>query len=448
MCVCAFDHCIGKIMFKYSGLFTAQERRKGVASPMGSLYFGHVLMQPFNPLAALELFCPIRRKAWALSTPVFDYRVAQNSGALEPRDGRWYSRSLEILDGECERVWPMLGAYPEAIDCTARVSWWPPHATIIWQGGTFYQKLSFRPVTDAPCDWKEIIYDDSWVAADMIARFPEVFTPELVRVAETAPPRPGTENSTSPPETSTTQDTAKALNQDKAPNAEKLPPPVKESTVPKNATSVETPPDEYQDWSTASDSNEWVWNSPRRPNSGWDDGNWGQANRLWEPAYSWAPNDWSPNEWSPNVWTPGDETPPEITQEKSPVEAAQNSPPRTPSTSLDDVPLADSPLPDTGAALASVTVQETLHTVRTRSVETTATVTASESMEAMLALQTMALRGAPLDRQDRLNRQHLASSLRLPPEIYNYLVFGERVEDTEALADAQPVMVALPPPSP
>ena len=49
----------------------------------------------------------------------------------------------------------------------------------------------------------------------------------------------------------------------------------------------------------------------------------------------------------------------------------------------------------------------------------------------------MALRGAPLGRQERLNRQSLASSLKPPPEIYKYLVFGEKA-DTGALLDGTP----------
>ena len=160
-------------MFKYTGLLTAQERTRYGKGHMGKVYFGHVAIRPFNPLASLGLYCPLRRKAWALPTPVCDYRAAQNSGAPESRDGRWYSRALEQLEGDLERKWPNLDMAPNAIDCAARVSWWPPRATMIWQGRGFYHKLSFRPVTDAPRDWAEIAYADDWVADDFRSRFPE-----------------------------------------------------------------------------------------------------------------------------------------------------------------------------------------------------------------------------------------------------------------------------------
>ena len=73
------------------------------------------------------------------------------------------------------------------------------------------------------------------------------------------------------------------------------------------------------------------------------------------------------------------------------------------------------------------TVQESMRTIRTRSITPTAvSVTEETNYDALMTLQGMALRGAPLTCPDRLNRQALASALRLPPEIYNYLVFGGR----------------------
>ena len=391
-------------MYKYSGLFTAQERNGRLPGHMGCLYFGHVLMRPFNPLASLELFCPLRRKAWALSTPAFDYRVAQNSGALEPRDGRWYSRALEQLEGELDRVWPKLDTVPDEIDCVARVSWWPPHATVIWQSGGFYQKLSFRPVTDAPCDWTEIRYDEEWVTADMRERFPEVFAPEKVRVAEVVPPRPSTVN---PPPADTPPVPVVTENN---------PPTGREGTG-----APETSNDNPRDWNNITDSNDL--------DTDWEYNDWNnQSNTWWAPAYN---------------WTPDETTPTERHDEKQPESPPQIS---TPPAEVEVVQHCESPTNET-TGIASITVQETMHTVRTRSIQPTIQGTGHDNMEAMLALQSLAMTGAPCDRQDRLNRQHLASSLHLPPEIYNYLVFGERETDTAAIAD-QSAIQDPPPPSP
>ena len=250
-------------MFKFTGLFAAQERDGRMKGHMSSVYFGHVFTQPFNPVAALELFCPLRRQAWALSTPVFGYRVAQNFGALEPREGSWHPRALGQLEGDLDRKFPKLDCIPDAIDCAARVSWWPPHATIIWQGHGFYQKLSFRPATDEPCDWEEIVYNDERIADDFRERYPEVFTPELVRVPEKVSPRPDTE---------------------KSPRID-VPPTHRKSTIPKNTgPSSTTGPD----WDDANDSevtdNDWYRDEP---STDWGTGYWDHSSSWRATVDSW-----------------------------------------------------------------------------------------------------------------------------------------------------------------
>ena len=68
-------------------------------------------MRPFNPYSAIEVHCPSRPKDWAMSSRVFDYRAAQVSGALMPRDGKWSSRKEEPFECELGREWPNLDTF-------------------------------------------------------------------------------------------------------------------------------------------------------------------------------------------------------------------------------------------------------------------------------------------------------------------------------------------------
>ena len=125
--VCVFCHWANT--FKYSGVATAKETADLALGQAGPLYYMKVFMRPFNPYAAVELHRPIRPKAWPMSPPVFDYRVAQMSGALEPRGGRWFSRKDDVPTGELDVEWPLLRDIPEEIHIDGRVSWWPPRAS-------------------------------------------------------------------------------------------------------------------------------------------------------------------------------------------------------------------------------------------------------------------------------------------------------------------------------
>ena len=89
------------------------------------------------------------------------------------------------------------------------------------------------------------------------------------------------------------------------------------------------------------------------------------------------------------------------------------------------------------------TVLEARQTIHTRSIRSAAGKGADvpDEYAKMAALQQLAMRGAPLSREDRVARQIIANQLQLSPGMYNFLVFGEsdtaEVEPT-AITDAQP----------
>ena len=68
------------------------------------------------------------------------------------------------------------------------------------------------------------------------------------------------------------------------------------------------------------------------------------------------------------------------------------------------------------------------------------TITGEGGFEGLMTLQAMAIHGAPLTHEDRIARQVIANRLSLPPEVYNFLVFGERapVATAVALKDTAP----------
>lgn len=60
-----------------------------------------------------------------------------------------------------------------------------------------------------------------------------------------------------------------------------------------------------------------------------------------------------------------------------------------------------------------------------------------------MALRNLDTRRRPLSREGRLSRQMIAIALILPPDLYTYLVFGEKQSDTGpnvavALKDTDP----------
>ena len=135
------------------------------------MYWAEIYMRAFNPYDALEAHFPVRKRAWAPAARVFGYRVAQMSGggALDSRGGPWYSRRSEHVSGSLEIEYPALNSIPEQVDVRIRLSWWPPRVTIIWLGAGLYRKLSSRPATGPPCDWKDTEYDDRLFAEEVRA---------------------------------------------------------------------------------------------------------------------------------------------------------------------------------------------------------------------------------------------------------------------------------------
>ena len=107
----------------------------------GGIYFARLSAPMFPPSFIFAAYQPARRGAWRLQVPVFDYRAAQNSGALEPRDGPWYSRSELNLVGPLGILWPVSAAgLPGPIGANIRLSRFPAHVTFTWQDGGAYRK--------------------------------------------------------------------------------------------------------------------------------------------------------------------------------------------------------------------------------------------------------------------------------------------------------------------
>ena len=96
----------------------------------------------FAPFFSVAVYQPYRRQAWRLVTEPFDYRRAQHSGALVPRDGEWFPRSDTRLRGDLDLRIPSSDTdLPDPITVRARISWWPAHVTLTWlYGGRGYQK--------------------------------------------------------------------------------------------------------------------------------------------------------------------------------------------------------------------------------------------------------------------------------------------------------------------
>ena len=258
-------------------------------------------------------------------------------------------------------------------------------------------------------------------------RFPEVFARERVLAPEVSPPRPGAGNSAS------AKSTPVIVGAENSPTAN---PPVVtvDSSPPVNvsgtADALEKQRKGTRDWNNVTDSNDrgndedWNWGNHIRPAAEWEYIAWDQTNTRWAPAHTWAPDDADPPSRG----------------EENRTESPPQTSPHPPGNSAHSEPRSTEP-----PGVASITAQETLRTVRTRSIRPKIPGTGQDSTESMSALQTLAMRGAPIGRQDRLNRQHLACTLRLPPEIYNCLVSGEQEADSAAITDPS-ASAALPPP--
>ena len=461
-------------MFGYSGIVTAPTSADIEHGEVGSLYYCRVSMRPFNPSASVELHCPFRALAWAMRSPVFDYRVAQMFGNLESRDGPWYSRRPERFSGSLSLRWPQVTDIPKDIEVTGRISWWPPHATIIWESHGFYQKLSFRPVTGAPCNWKEIPFENELFTDEIKSRFHRYLDPATVTSISPCPPKPDdqpikipvTEPKNDPPVTHLTND---------PPNSQLGTASQQSSRPPSEVTSEDW--HGRWNWSDQNDDDDDVWGSGYSGHwNHWhgDYNDWEQRGDT-EPTStsgardaeqeSWAPNTWwaRPVFWSPADWGPLEEeerksvTETEVSTIQPDIEAISSQPilksaalVETPQGQRHAVPAAaqvtESPIraPSTPPPVyicPAVKVTETTQTVRTRSLEPLDTTadhredsSSPASFDGLLQLQLMAISGAPLTREDRLARQVIANRLSLPPDVYNYLVFGEQIPATAAPA--------------
>ena len=411
-------------MYKFQGLLENKSRWADLEGPDG-IYFVKISARMFAPFFAVTVYQPRRRGAWRLVTEPFDYRAAQHSGALEPRDGPWYSRSEVTLHGDMALTCPESDPdLPTTITVIMRISWWPVHVAATWlDGGEGFQKLSARPKENTPCDWRLITYDDSVFTDEDRRRFPAAFVDSIP-----CPPPPGP----------SAPDPTSAAQPEKEPSASPHPDSGKQSQSEDSHTSNHGESDYSDDW----------WNDSG--DHWWDKGHWS--------AKHW--NDWWCEPQEEVRWS--EPSPPKNTDPPAETVVTESAPPipdEPPSTeSSAPVPWHEAPLdtprgmdPHSAApVIASSTAgsirveQVTVHT-KTQSMEVSPAVS-SQSQE-MFKLHRLALRGPPLSREDRLARQTLAAHLSLSPELYNMLVFGES-SDTEESAPSLPALTGSPSPSP
>ena len=419
----------------------------------------------FNPHASLEVHCPFRRLAWSLSTPVFDYRSAQHSGALDSANGEWYSRRAENIFGDLDVEYPLLKTAPGSIDARIRLSWWPPHVTVTWLGMDVYQKVSFRPATGAPCDWKEVPFRAALFTDAIRATYHRYFDLTSTVTAPPCPPRAEPNLATpsnAQPATEVPPSSTKPATE--VPSSSN-PPPVTEA--PPSSPSVTASQWSQNDW----ESDDWHgWSSDWHASSynDWQPNTWWSRGGHWEPSddedeksvTAWEPNqplDEPPapeskpvneapptNDGPTDVQTPVTDSPVTITafEEAEPVSATQEMVEHSTleeSTSETRQDLETS----VNSPPREYTVLEARQTIHTRSIRSTAGkgIDVPDEFAKMLTLQQLAMRGAPLSREDRVARQVIANQLHLSPQMYNYLVFGESdTADAEpgAITDAQP----------
>ena len=372
------------------------------------IYYMRMSARLFAPFFSVTVYQPARRGAWRLRTPPFDYRNAQHSGALIPRDGEWYTRSWINLEGDLSLACPTSDPdLPTLITARARLSWWPAHATVTWlDGGEGFQKLSARPPEEKRSEWISVEYDDTVFDQDTRDRFPRAFT-----APTPCPSKPlGTANQAPP---------------------NKSDPPITDEGKPgkevERSHSSEDTESEY--------SNDW-----------WE-GSWWHGD--------WYPNTWSqqsqpkPTEWKfTESWAEAPlETPRPMRDETAQFENTQVQQPPQPSVTESQALEVDltpaSPVTDPPGN-SSIRVEQVTVSTRTQSIEVTRP--SEDTDRTMFSLQRLAMTGPPLTREDRLARQTLASRLSLSPELYNLLVFGEVAQDTETPAlDSGPATCALPP---
>ena len=74
-------------VYKVDGALGNKTRGAFLAGPDG-IYFVRLSARSFAPFLSVTAYQLARRGAWGLRTEPFDYRAAQNSGALLPRGWR------------------------------------------------------------------------------------------------------------------------------------------------------------------------------------------------------------------------------------------------------------------------------------------------------------------------------------------------------------------------
>ena len=363
------------------------------------------------PFFSVAVYQPHHRSAWRLRTEPLDYRHAQNSGALIPSGGEWYSRSWVAVEGGLELVCPDGDRdLPRLITARIKISWWPAHVALTWlDGGSGFQKLSARPVENDPSEWISMPYDESVFADQHRCDFPRAF----MTLPEPCPPRPS--------------DTAPPIN-----------PPITATEEPKKEENSHSSHDTESDYDNGWDDKggwwRWDWYS-----SQWEKADWSQPGWKHEHGEDWAdaPID-TPR---PTLRTPCMADPiPDTSQNNDTEQLPETSTLQT--VTPNPEPRLAPPSSDASIGTA-FRVEQVTQVTRAQSI--TEISRPLDDTQAMIRLQRMALAGTPVTREDRLARQALANRLTLAPEIYNMLVFGETPGDTDGHAINDTATCALPP---
>ena len=148
------------------GMCAIATRESALIALVG-VYYLRIAARMFAPVTSITVTCQRRKTGWRLSFERYDYRAAQNSGALIPRDGEWMARCAEQRAGALEILSPHDTNLPADINVEGLISWRPAHFSATWlDGGDCYQKLSLR-AREGSCEWSDIEYDETLFPAQI-----------------------------------------------------------------------------------------------------------------------------------------------------------------------------------------------------------------------------------------------------------------------------------------
>ena len=391
-------------MYKYEGYCHGIEHGQELDEmSWGGIYHVRICARMFEPFCSFTVSCPHRRTAWRLKSDVFDYRAAGSSGALD-NPTEWYSRCQERLIGDLDLACPPPPAdVPDRLSPRIRISWFPSHVTAIWEGGP-YQKLSMRPPEGSPSCWYVCEYDDKVFTEQFRLEHPSIFTAPVPATM----PSPNESKRSSRKSDTPTEDS-------KTPDEPTDDHPVTPVPSPQEAE-IHCEVEAHSPDSTGSYTAKYA--APSRHS--WIDNDW--YSRAWdgdwnEPWRSRSGQKYDPAWADANDSSEADKTP------RVPVESVTEPTPASVSIVDSAVTPSVTEIPPPVRESVTVEVTETQTQRVTVSHDGASAVTPSP----LEMLGRLASQGPPLTYEDRIMRQQLANGLTIPPEVYNYLCFGEGI---------------------